>query len=413
MRLTQGGANNGPVSQPNTTPVLRAIRARDPHESGRVATTLELFFDLTFVVAIAAVGVQLHHGLAEGHLGDALGFAMTFTVIWWAWMNYSWYASAYDNDDVVFRLLTFVIMVGVLVMAAGIPDMFDDSQSVIAVAGYVIMRVGMVGLWLRAAKGDPQRRATCLTYATGISVLQVLWIARLWIHDEAWFGPTFVILMGLELLVPVLAERRGRTPFHPHHMAERYALLTIIVLGEQVLSVTGAVQGAIGAGAEGAGWTSDLACLIGGGLLIVFSVWWWYFRWDHGDLMSQPTKQWVLGYGHLLIFGALAAVGSAIAAGVDVTQGQGHGTPRLVSMALAIYLAVFTLTLAVLRHPLEGNWRTFILSVLLSVLYFVAAYFASSVGIAALVIGLLLAAGVAFHVITEQPDRAVDADSPA
>ena len=38
---------------------LTGTRARDPHEPHRAATPLELLFDLTFVVAVAAVVPQL------------------------------------------------------------------------------------------------------------------------------------------------------------------------------------------------------------------------------------------------------------------------------------------------------------------------------------------------------------------
>ena len=37
--------------------------------------------------------------------------------------------SAHDNDDVIFRLLAFVIMAGCLVLAASIPDLFADGKS--------------------------------------------------------------------------------------------------------------------------------------------------------------------------------------------------------------------------------------------------------------------------------------------
>ena len=36
-------------------------------------------------------------------------------------MNFTWFASAYDTDDVPYRLLTFVQIAGVLVLAAGVP----------------------------------------------------------------------------------------------------------------------------------------------------------------------------------------------------------------------------------------------------------------------------------------------------
>lgn len=42
---------------------------RDPRESGRAASALELFFDLVFVIAISMAGSNPHHPLAEGRAG--------------------------------------------------------------------------------------------------------------------------------------------------------------------------------------------------------------------------------------------------------------------------------------------------------------------------------------------------------
>ena len=102
-------------------PWHRPMSGRDPEESHRASTPLELFFDLCFVVAVAAAAATLHHDLTLDHLDGLVGYAMVFFAIWWAWVNYSWFASAYDSGDVTFRLLTFVVMTGVLVLAAGTP----------------------------------------------------------------------------------------------------------------------------------------------------------------------------------------------------------------------------------------------------------------------------------------------------
>ena len=78
---------------------------RSPAESHRTATPLELFFDLWFVVAVAQAANSLHHALADGHAADGVvGYPLVFFAIWWAWMNFTWFASAYDNDDVLYRL---------------------------------------------------------------------------------------------------------------------------------------------------------------------------------------------------------------------------------------------------------------------------------------------------------------------
>ena len=109
-------------------PWHRPMSGRDPEEAHRSATPLELFFDLCFVVAVAAAAATLHHDLAHGHLSGLAGYAMVFFAIWWAWVNYSWFASAYDTDDVIFRLLTFVVMTGVLVVAAGTPQAAGEEH---------------------------------------------------------------------------------------------------------------------------------------------------------------------------------------------------------------------------------------------------------------------------------------------
>src|SRR5690349_14246684 len=138
------------------------MTARHPHEPHRVASSLELLFDLVFVVAIARAAAGLHHAITEAHVGAGVyGFVMVFFAIWWAWMNFTWFASAYDCDDVLYRTAVFVQMTGALILAAGIPAMFDSHQlNVLTVGGYVVMRLAGVLQWLRARASDPPRRRT-------------------------------------------------------------------------------------------------------------------------------------------------------------------------------------------------------------------------------------------------------------
>ena len=217
------------------------MTGRDPHEEHRAATPLELLYDLMFVVAFGAAGNEAAHFVAEGHWRTALigfGFAM-FAVIW-AWIQNTWFASAYDTDDWIYRLLTLVQMIGVLVLALGLPPMFEsidhgvEVDNGVMVLGYVIMRVGLIALWLRAARQDSPRRASALTYATTLFVAQLGWIALLLAKTSigVMFSVAGVLIL-IELAGPVFAERRYvGTPWHPHHVAERYGLLTIITLGE-------------------------------------------------------------------------------------------------------------------------------------------------------------------------------------
>ena len=52
-------------------------------------------------------------------MGPALlGFSLALLAVAWAWLNFSWFVSAYNTDDWVFRIATMVQMAGVIVLIA-------------------------------------------------------------------------------------------------------------------------------------------------------------------------------------------------------------------------------------------------------------------------------------------------------
>ena len=221
----------------------RRMGGRDPNQFHRVATPLELLFDLTFVIAFGLAASRFAYALSEGHYATALiGFGFASFAISWAWINFSWFSSAYDTDDWIFRMVTMVQMIGVLVLAIGLPKMFasierEHLDNSVMVLGYVIMRTAMVFQWLRAARQDPARRRACLTYAAAISIAQFGWVAQI-IFDVSvgLFVILTCILLTIEFAGPFIAERKdGGTPWHAHHIAERHSLFAIIALGEGVV----------------------------------------------------------------------------------------------------------------------------------------------------------------------------------
>ncbi len=250
--------------------------ARPADEEHRTASALELLFDLCFVAAVSQASSALEHEIAAGRsLDGLLGFALLFFAIWWAWMNFTWFASAYDTDDVPYRLTTFVQITGALGMAAGAADAVEHGDFTLITWSYVVMRLAMVTQWLRAAWTDRERRRSAWRYASGILVLQVGWLVRLALpHDGGLVS--FAVLAACELAVPVWAERAEGTTWHPHHIAERYGLFTLIVLGESVTAAGLAVRSALDTG-EALGSVLTIAL---GGILTVFALWWLYFAQD-------------------------------------------------------------------------------------------------------------------------------------
>jgi low temperature requirement protein LtrA len=333
---------------PNATPGgawYRPMVARATDEEHRSATVLELFFDLCFVVAVAQAASALHDQIAEDHVGDGVvGYAMVFFAIWWAWMNFTWFASAYDTDDVAYRLTTLVQIAGALILAAGVPDAMDGSDFAVITLGYVVMRLAMVTQWLRAAAADPPHRRSSLRFAAGIAVVQLGWVLRLALPEGLGMA-SFLVLAAAELAIPIWAERAAPTSWHPGHIAERYGLFTLIVLGECVLASTVAIQTALDENAA----LADLATTAAGGLLTVFGMWWLYFGKEASEFLTSLRAGIVWGYGHYLVFASAAAVGAGLAVNVDYVTHHAAIGARGSAAAFTIPVALFLLAVWALQ----------------------------------------------------------------
>lgn len=344
---------------------LRRMSGRDPDEPHRVATPLELLFDLTFVVAFGVAASELAHLLAEGHVAAGLAaFVFATFAVCWAWVNFSWFASAYDTDDWVYRLLTMAQMVGVIILALGIPPLYasiDSGEHVdnrLMIAGYIVMRITMVAQWIRAARQDPDRRATCLTYAVTISLAQVGWIAVFIL--EASVPVTFLlvtIMTGVELAGPWLVEqRKGSAPWHAHHIAERYGLLTIIALGEGVVGTVASLSAEITAG----GWTVDAVLVAVAGIGLTFGMWWIYFIVPSSVLLHAGRRKAIrFGYTHILVFCSIVATGAGLHAAAYFIDHHSKLDSVATVLTVAIPVGVYIGSIYLLFALLVGQWDGF------------------------------------------------------
>lgn len=320
------------------------MSGRDPEEVHRAATPLELLYDLVFVVAIARAAHGLHHAIGHGEAagGAVLSYAMVFFAIWWAWMGFTWFASAFDTDDTLYRLKVLLQMGGLLVIAAGVSRAFEHGDWLVVTLGYAIMRVGLVAQWLRAARGSPGHRRTALRYATGLVLCQVGWISLLFV-PPALKVPGFFFLVACELFVPWHAERVRATPWHPEHIAERYGLLTIIVIGESVLAATVAVEAAFDG--HGEGLDGRLVATAASAPVILFAMWWLYFLFHAATGEETARRAFLWGYIHYFIFASIAAAGAGLALQVDVLGHKAHVAPQVAGLTLALPAALFLLCL--------------------------------------------------------------------
>jgi low temperature requirement protein LtrA len=381
----------------------RRFSGRDPGEEHRASTPLELLYDLTLVVAFGTAADELAHFIAEGHTWAGIGgFAFAVFAVTWAWLNYSWFASAYDTDDWVFRLATMVQMIGVVILSLGLPQMFESIDhggtldNDVMVAGYVVMRVSLVFLWWQVLRQDPPRAPAARTYIATILTSQVGWVL-LAVLDLP-IGTTFLLLIPLfvlELAGPRIAEQKTPTPWHPHHIAERYALMVIITLGEVILGTVFALNALVHGEA---GWSVDAVLLAFAGIGLTFGCWWSYFVMPWAEVLVRHRERgFRFGYGHLAVFGSLAAMGAGLHVAAFALEGETEigttATVLSVAIPLALYIALTYGLYAVLMRE-RDPFHLALLAGTAAVLFLTVALAAAGVSMAVCLVVLTAAPAV-------------------
>jgi len=340
------------------------MAGRDPGERGRTATPLELLFDLTFVVAVGTAASFLAEMAAGDHAARAVvAFAMAMFAISIAWISFSWFSSAFGTDDWLYRSLTMLQMIGVVVFALGLPAMFhsvedgDHLEIRAIVVGYVVMRIAMVAQWWRAARESPEYRDVCMANIRWTVIAQAGWLVvgftRL---SFAQVAVAYVVFTALELLLPVLTQGgAGGTPWHPHHVAERYALFAIITLGEGVVGTVASSGGLLG-GPEGTEWTANAVAVVVAGVGLTFGMWWVYFTTPFGDiLVHRRARGYLFGYGHIPVFAGIAGAGAGLhVAGLYLEHDAAVGELAVV-LSLALPVGLYLLVVYLLHTLLLSD----------------------------------------------------------
>ena len=268
----------------------------------RHATWLELFLDLVFVVAIAELGASL---AADVTLGGFLRYLAFFLAVWWAWAGFTFYATRFDTDDLIYRLLTLLGMFLVAALASVIPDAFLHGAANELAVAYALIRCVIVLLYVRAYRHVPEARPLASWFLQLFSGAIVLWFVSLAVPSPWKFG-LWAAALGLELAAPPRAWRLIRhAPIHPSHIPERFGLLTIIVLGEAVLAVV--------IGTADVSWSFASGAAAFGGFLLAVSIWWVYFEFLDASMVGRGIgRGMTFVYAHYFVASGIAMLGVGV-----------------------------------------------------------------------------------------------------
>lgn len=274
------------------------LRSNEHGEQGRRATWLELFYDLVYVVAVAALAAELEHDLTPG---GVLRFAALFLPVWWSWSGVTFYNDRFDTDDLWHRVSTLLLMLGGALLALNVPGAFTGAGFALA---YAFVRAVLVANYVRVALAVPTARPLAGRYALGFSLAAAAWVASVFVPAPWRFG-LWAVGMAVDLGTPLTARAlQARLPVSQSHLPERIGLFTIIVLGESVVAVVRGAQAATLSPASAAAGALGLA--------LAFGLWWIYFE-NLDDRLVRRTRlagqAWFYAHFPLCMGLAGAAVG--------------------------------------------------------------------------------------------------------
>lgn len=285
-----------------TSPRLHAGRRPDERTVG----WLELFYDLIFVAALIQVGQSLVSDIGWRGVGR---FIVLFTLLWWAWTATTLLMNRIDADDLPHRLLMIGQMFAIGILATLVDGAFDENSARFAIA-YAAIRFTLVLMYARVWQHVPKVRALAVEFMALYSVVALLWLISAAVPTPYRFwlwGLTFLIDL-IWILTPRVRNLAGRSfPPDQEHMTERFALLTIIVIGESFIKTIG--------GIADHGVTIDTQVQFTIAFAITAGLWWTYFD-DVADSpirtdLSAPSNPiWV--FSHLPLTMGLTAVGVAL-----------------------------------------------------------------------------------------------------
>jgi low temperature requirement protein LtrA len=270
---------------------------------------------------------------------------MIFTAIWWAWNQYTWFASSFDNNSVKFRIFTLVQMIGALIIAAGVKLAFEGNFSII-ILGYVVIRIPAVLMWFNVARDNPHLKVTAIRYAVGILLAQVAWVTQSFF---TFSYIVFILLWLLEFAVPYYAESHTVSSFHAEHIEERFGLLLIIVLGESILAST---QGFITLTEH---FSYDILGVTLGAIVTLFGLWWLYFNNSVEHLLEEKNIAFMWGYVHSITFASAAAIGALVSVNIDVLTAHASITLMTANVGFAIAVAIYLASIWLTQERILSN----------------------------------------------------------
>jgi low temperature requirement protein LtrA len=191
---------------------------------------------------------------------------LVLAALWWGWAAYAWLTNHVAGDEGSARLVVFLAMGAMVLVALGVPDAFGDHGLLFALA-YLVMRLAHLGLYWVASRDEPEVHvAVARLLPSGVTGPLLLVAAAF--TDGAPQAALWLLALAIDYGGPLVTGVAGYR-VHPAHFAERFSLIVIIALGESIVAI------GVGAGNEELSGRIGLAAVLA--LAASAALWWAYF----------------------------------------------------------------------------------------------------------------------------------------
>ncbi|MEV4813372.1 low temperature requirement protein A [Micromonospora avicenniae] len=240
------------------------------------ATPEELFLDLVFVYAFIQVTALMARNPSA--LGVLQGLAV-LTLLWWSWVNYTWFTTTVRSAGNALRLVVLVALALTLMLGIAAPQTFGPVAgglpgSLIVVTAYAAVRIlHLVAFWW-VLRHDVALRAIVVRAAvpTGVGIALLLCAGL----TAATAGDSLALFVAVCWAVAIAVDVGGGYLIRSRNWRlrsvsrwmGRYNLIILIALGQAVIS-TG-----IAAGEPPVSLSTFVAVALSAAL--ISALWWTY-----------------------------------------------------------------------------------------------------------------------------------------
>jgi low temperature requirement protein LtrA len=229
---------------------------------GKHHSWVELYFDLVFVFAVG----QLTHLIVAHPAWGTVALALAlFVMLWWTWIGFVVHYNRHGEDRPAERL---ILIAGTVPCAIAAIEVYHAQAGHLATFALALAGARLVlALAYLSVTGDGRRKAReiGLAYVAAAGLLAVS--AAL---PPVWQYAVWAVTLVWESTVVLSGARSTGLAVDAGHMAQRFNLFMIIMLGEVVISVSAAATSV--PSHETGYWLGLFA-----GLILAGALWWIYF----------------------------------------------------------------------------------------------------------------------------------------